>query len=104
MAQDNNIRISTQTLRDTSEYVRQRNERLEEKMNEVKMKIVHLCDNSWQSDAGEEIQRKIEAFGRNHFQQYKEVVESYARYLVTTAEQYEQTEAAIQGNASSFQE
>ncbi|MDR0852351.1 MAG: WXG100 family type VII secretion target [Clostridiales Family XIII bacterium] len=104
MAQDNSIRISTQTLRDTAEFVRTRNEQLETLLNEVRSKIAHLCDGTWQSDAGEEIQRKITAFGNNHFKPYKEVVESYAQYLVTTAEQYETTESGIQSSAAAFQE
>jgi len=36
------------------------------------------------------------------FEEYKAVVESYAKFLVTTAQSYEATETAIQSNASAF--
>ena len=103
MAQDNKIRISTQTLRDTAQYVRDRNLQLENTLNEVRSKVTAL-DNTWKSDAGDEIRRKITAFSNNHFNQYKEVVESYATYLVTTADMYEATETKSESNASAFQE
>jgi len=103
MAQDNKILISTQTLRDTAQYVRDRNAKLESTLNDVRNKVTQL-NNTWKSDAGEEIRRKITAFGNNHFNQYKEVVESYAKYLVTTADTYEALEGKTEGNAKSFQE
>ena len=36
------------------------------------------------------------------FEEYKTVVESYAKFLVNTAQSYESTESAIQNNANEF--
>lgn len=104
MAQDTTIYIDPQALRETAQYVRDRNARLETTLDEVRAKIVRLCDGAWQSAAGEEIQRKITAFGNNHFRPYKDVVESYAKFLVDTAEGYTETEKTLQSSASAFQE
>jgi len=104
MAQDNSVRISTTTLRETAQYVRDRNVKLEDILKEVNTKINQLS-NTWKSDASDEVRRKITAFGNNHFGQYKEVVESYASYLVTTAASYEKGEVEKTNMASTaFQE
>ncbi len=104
MPQNTTIYIEPQALRDVAQYVRDRNARLETMLDEVRAKIVRLCDGAWQSAAGEEIQRKIVAFGNNHFKPYKEVVESYAKFLDHTAESYSETEQTLQSSAAAFQE
>ena len=36
------------------------------------------------------------------FEEYKAVVESYAKFLVNTAQSYESTEGAVQSNDNAF--
>ncbi|MDR3310788.1 MAG: WXG100 family type VII secretion target [Oscillospiraceae bacterium] len=104
MAQDNTINVSTATLRATSAAVATVNTNLKDKLEEIQKKVSYLCDNTWQSDAGEEVQHKIEAFKTNHFQQYFDVVESYCKFLLITADSYETTEQTLLSNAAAFKD
>ena len=38
------------------------------------------------------------------FEQYNSVVESYAKFLVNTAQSYDSTEGAVQTNAQAFRQ
>jgi WXG100 family type VII secretion target len=99
----NKIGIQTQKLRDSAQYIRDKNLRLEDTLNSVSNKVKQL-ETTWQSDAGNEIRNKITKFATNNFNQYKQVVEDYAKYLVSTAEMYETNEAKTVSNASAFKE
>lgn len=56
---------------------------------------------TWKSDAATDIRAAMNAL-KPRFEEYKNVVESYAKFLVNTAQNYETTEGAIQSNASAF--
>ena len=94
------IKVSTQVLRDTSDKVKNINSRMDEKLKEINRKMQELSS-SWHSDAAEEIRAKMNGMNPR-FEEYKAVVESYASFLLKTAELYEQTEQNIQQNASQF--
>lgn len=94
------IQISTQVLLDTARKVRNINDELDGKLADIN-KSMNDLDATWKSDAASDIQAAMNAM-KPRFEEYKNVVESYAKFLVDTAQSYESTEGAIQTNASAF--
>ena len=94
------IQISTQVLLDTAEKVRSINNNLDQKLAECN-KTMNDLESTWKSDAATDIRAAMNAL-KPRFEEYKNVVESYAKFLVNTATNYETTEGAIQSNASQF--
>ena len=94
------IQVSSQVLHDTAEKVRTINKELDTKLAEINKNMNDL-EATWKSDAANDIRSAMNAL-RPRFEEYKSVVESYAKCLVNTARNYETTEAAIQSNASAF--
>lgn len=94
------IQISTQVLMDTAEKVRTINGTLDSKLAEINKNMNDL-EATWKSDAATDIRAAMNAL-KPRFEEYKNVVESYAKFLVSTAQSYESTESAIQNNASAF--
>ena len=94
------IRISTQVLVDTAEKVRSINKSLDDKLADIN-KSMNDLEATWKSDAASDIRAAMNAL-KPRFEEYKNVVESYAKFLVNTAQSYETTEGAIQNNAGAF--
>lgn len=94
------IQISTQVLMDTAESVRNINTTMDDKLAEIN-KSMDALQATWKSDAGNDIRQAMNEM-KPRFEQYKNVVESYAKFLVNTAQSYESTESAIQTNANAF--
>ena len=94
------IKISTQVLLDTAKKVRDINNVLDEKLAECN-KEMNSLESTWKSDAASEIRAKMNAL-KPRFAEMKTVVESYAKFLDTTAQSYESTESAILTNANAF--
>lgn len=94
------IQISTQVLLDTAEKVRNINTTLDTKLADIN-KSMNDLEATWKSDAANDIRAAMNAM-KPRFEEYKNVVESYAKFLVNTAQSYESTESAIQTNASAF--
>lgn len=94
------IRISTQVLKDTAERVRSINNDLDQKLAEISKNMNDL-EATWKSDGSRDIIAAMNAL-KPRFEEYKTVVESYAKFLVNTAESYESTETTVQTNASAF--
>ena len=94
------IQISTQVLLDTAEKVRNINNTLDGKLADIN-KSMNDLEATWKSDAASDIRAAMNAM-KPRFEEYKNVVESYAKFLVNTAQSYESTESAIQTNASAF--
>lgn len=94
------IQISTQVLLDTAEKVRNINNTLDSKLTDIN-KSMNDLEATWKSDAASDIRAAMNAM-KPRFEEYKNVVESYAKFLVNTAQSYESTESAIQTNASAF--
>lgn len=57
--------------------------------------------NDWSSDASETIRAKFNAHAA-HFEEYRAVIDSYAKFLDDTATAYETTENSINSNANLF--
>lgn len=94
------IKISTQVLLDTATKVRDINKALDGKLVDIN-KSMNDLEATWKSDAASEIRAAMNAL-KPRFEEYKNVVESYAKFLVNTAQSYETTEGAIQNNAGAF--
>lgn len=94
------IKISTQVLTDTAEKIRNCNVAMDAKLADINKSMNNL-EATWKSDAATDIRAAMNAL-KPKFEQYKNVIESYAKFLVNTAQAYELTEGAIQGNASAF--
>ena len=94
------IQISTQVLLDTADKVRNINGALDTKLAEIN-KAMNDLEATWKSDAATDIRANMNAL-KPRFEEYKAVVESYAKFLVNTAQSYETTEGAIQNNAGAF--
>lgn len=96
----NGIQITTQVLLDTADKVRTINSTLDQKLADIN-KSMNDLEATWKSDAASDIRAAMNAL-KPRFEEYKSVVESYAKFLVNTAQNYESTEGAIQSNASAF--
>lgn len=94
------IKISTQVLLETASNIRNTNTQLDDTLLMINKNMDEL-ELSWRSDAGTEIREAMNAL-KPRFAEYRDVVESYAKFLDSTAQAYEQTEGDIQSVASSF--
>lgn len=94
------ILVSTQVLSDTAKEIRTINGDLDSKLADIN-KEMNSLENTWKSDAATDIRAAMNAL-KPKFEQYKNVVESYAKFLDATVQNYESTESAIQNNASAF--
>ncbi len=94
------IQISTQVLIDTASKVRSINTTMDTKLAEING-AMNALEATWKSDAATDIRNNMNAL-KPRFEEYKAVVESYAKFLDSTAQSYETTETAIQNNASAF--
>lgn len=94
------IRVSTQVLTDTAAKVRNINTNLDTKLADIN-KAMNDLEDTWKSDAASDIRAAMNAL-KPKFEEYKAVVESYAKFLVNTAQNYETTEGVVQSNANAF--
>ena len=94
------IKVSTQVLLDTAEKVRTINTTMDGKHADIN-KTMNDLESTWRSDAATDIRAAMNAL-KPRFEEYKTVVESYAKFLVNTAQSYDVTETSIQNNAGAF--
>jgi len=94
------IKISTQVLIDTANKVRDLNASMDQKLSDIN-KSMNDLQSTWQSDAAEDIRAAMNTM-KPRFDEYKAVIESYAKFLTNTAQSYETTEGVIEGNAGQF--
>lgn len=94
------INITTDELIATAQKVRSINETLDTKLQSINKEMNNL-NSTYQSDAATEIISTMNAL-KPRFEEYKQVVESYAKFLEKTAGSYEATESAILSNISQF--
>lgn len=94
------IQVTTQVLTETAGKIRTINGNMDSKLTDINNKM-NALESTWQSSAATDIRAAMNAM-KPRFEEYKNVVESYAKFLDTTAASYETTEAAAQNNASQF--
>lgn len=94
------IKISTQVLTNTAKEVRDLNAKLDDDLFNCNRAMNDL-HSTWQSDAADDIRAAMNAL-KPRFEEYKSVIESYAKFLDATAASYEATEQSVQSNAGQF--
>lgn len=94
------INISLGEVTRTAGTVRTINQSLSTRLEEIKKEMNNLA-NSWQSDASETIRNNFNALAPR-FEEYKNVIESYAKFLDDTVTAYDTTETSINSNAGAF--
>lgn len=93
------IKITFQEVRDKTAQIRSCNETLTQTLQDIKAAI-NALEVDWTSDTSDTIRAKITGM-QPKFDSYKEVIESYAKFLDNTVQQYEATENTLNTNASS---
>ena len=93
------IKITFQEVRAKATQLRGYNETLTSTLTTIKNAINNL-ESQWTSDTSDTIRAKITAM-QPKFDRYKEVVESYAKFLDNTVAQYEALERELRSAADS---
>jgi len=93
------IKITFEEVRSKTAQIRSYNDTLTQTLGNIKSAI-NALEAEWTSDTSDTIRAKITAM-QPKFDTYKEVIESYAKFLDNTVAQYESTENALNTNASS---
>jgi WXG100 family type VII secretion target len=93
------VKITFEEVRAKAGQIRNYNETLTSTLNSIKSAI-NALEAEWTSDTSDTIRAKITAM-QPKFDSYKEVIESYAKFLDNTSTQYETTENTLNTNAGS---
>jgi len=93
------VKITFEEVRTKATQLRGYNDTLTETLATIK-NAINALEAQWTSDTSDTIRAKITAM-QPKFDSYKEVIESYAKFLDNTASQYETTESALNTNAGS---
>ena len=93
------IKITFEEVSQKASQLRSHNESLTQTLTTIKSAI-NALEAEWTSDTSDTIRAKITAM-QPKFDSYKEVVESYAKFLDNTVAQYTATESSLNTNASS---
>ena len=96
----NELKITTAEVRNCAQQLRRLNVSLDDVLTRAKSEMRALSG-VWQSDGSETIRQRFEQFSQK-FDEEKETVEEYARFLDLTAESYDSLESTITDNASTF--
>jgi|BioPla2DNA2_1021312.scaffolds.fasta_scaffold15321_2 WXG100 family type VII secretion target len=94
------IKISLNEVSSTAGTIRNLNTNLDARLMEIKNEMNGLAA-SWQSDASNTIRERFNSLSTK-FAEYKEIIDSYAKFLDNTVTNYNSTETAINSNASAF--
>ena len=94
------IKISLGEVSATAGTIRTLNTSLNDKLLSIQKQMNDLAA-TWQSPAGETIREKFNILVPV-FENYKQTIEAYAKFLDNTVSSYEATETQIQNNASAF--
>lgn len=95
------LQISLADVSNTAQRIRHINQDLDQTLQQMRQ-IMNQLATSWQSPAAETIRTKFNGM-TPIFQNYKDIVDSYAKFLDATVVSYETIENSMQQNASSFQ-
>lgn len=93
------IKITFEEVRTKTKQIRNYNATLTDTLNSIRQTINNL-ESQWTSDTSDTIRAKITGM-QPKFDTYKEVIESYAKFLDNMVAQYEGTESTLNSNASS---
>ena len=91
--------ITFEEVRAKAQQIRSHNTKLTDYLQQIKSAI-NALEADWTSDTSDTIRSKITGM-QPKFDSYKEVIESYAKFLDNTVAQYENTEGTLNANAAS---
>ncbi|MFA9559950.1 pore-forming ESAT-6 family protein [Evansella sp. AB-rgal1] len=94
------IKISLGEVSKTASQIRTLNASLSANLEEIK-KEMNALSQTWQSDASNTIRGNFNALSPR-FEEYRQVVDSYAKFLDNTVTNYNAAETAINNNANAF--
>lgn len=86
------IKITFAEVEAKTQQIRNHNKRLDETLAEIK-KVINALEADWTSDASDEIRAKITGM-QPKFDSYREVIESYAKFLDGVVEKWKTTDEA----------
>lgn len=92
-------KIIFEDVRAKAQQIRTHNEKLSDLLQQIKSAI-NALEADYISDTSDTIRAKITGM-QPRFDSYKEVIESYAKFLDNTVSQYETTENTLNSNAAS---
>lgn len=95
------VMISLAEVSRTSSQMRKYNSELLQELLEMK-RIMNALATNWQSPAAETIRSRFNGM-MPIFENYRNIIENYAKFLDQTVAGYEATEQTIQQSAASFQ-
>lgn len=98
----NGIRISLDEVNEAAAQIASLNAAMQENLGAMKRDMNSL-DGNWISDAGMAIRSRFNGFSAR-FEQQKQVIDSYVRFLHLTCASYESLESAIAANAQNMQQ
>ena len=94
------INISFAEVTSIASKISELNISLNQRLIDIKQAVINL-ENTWESEASQTIRTKMEGM-QSRFDEYKEIVDSYADFLNKTVAAYEDAENKLQTYASSF--
>ncbi|MEH7235827.1 pore-forming ESAT-6 family protein [Bacillus sp. JJ1562] len=94
------IKISLGEVSKTAGQIRNLNQQLATALEDIKKEMNGLAA-TWNSDASNTIRGNFNALAPR-FEEYRQVIDSYAKFLDNTVTNYNAAETAINNNASAF--
>jgi WXG100 family type VII secretion target len=94
------IKISLGEVSKTAGTIRTINQSLSARLEEIRKEINGLAS-TWQSDSSNTIRNNFNSLAPV-FEQYKNIIDSYAKFLDNTVTNYDAAEISINSNASAF--
>jgi WXG100 family type VII secretion target len=94
------LKITLGEVSKTAGQLRTFNQQLTNKLHEIKKYMNELAQ-YWDSDASSTIRQNFNAL-EPRFEEYRQVVENYAKFLDNTVAYYNEAENKINNNASMF--
>ena len=96
-----NLKISLGQVSDCAAKIRSCNNEMFDDLSRIRreMSNTHV---SWMSDGAEAIRTRFNQFA-TRFEQQKEIIDTYARFLDRTVESYDSLETTITSNAQGIQ-
>lgn len=94
------IKISLNEVSSTANQIRTLNQNLTSRLEDIKREM-NALQSTWQSDASNTIRQNFNAL-QPKFEQFREIVDNYSKFLDQTVSAYDTTETQINNNASAF--
>lgn len=96
-----NLKISLAEVSECATKLRNLNQMMYDQLSLMK-KDMNDTSSTWISDSAESIRNRFNQFA-SRFETQKEIIDSYAKFLDQTVENYNTLETTIQANATSIQ-